>query len=101
MRLPALVLALSLAAGGSAVAQGAATNTQTSLRLANVSNAPARVIIDGATWRCAEGVCLANGGSAQPAVRACRRVVARLGQVSAFNWRGAALSDAELAACNA
>ncbi|HEY0053700.1 MAG TPA: hypothetical protein VGB49_09835 [Caulobacteraceae bacterium] len=99
MRLPFLALALTLAAGAAA-AQGP-TTTQTSLRLATPANAPARIIIDGATWRCAEGVCLANGGSSQPAARACKRVVARLGQVSAFNWRGAALSDAELAACNA
>jgi hypothetical protein len=75
----------------------------TSLTLANSANVPAaRVILDGATWSCEpSGDCTATGGRDQPAERACRRVVARMGAVSAFSWRGAALNADQLAACNA
>ena len=94
----ALVLAAILALSASpALAQG----NGTSLTLVNADNAPTRTIIDGATWRCAQGVCMASGGSNQPAVRACRRVVARLGAVSAFSWKGQDLSAEQLAECNA
>lgn len=93
----ALVLAAVLALTASpTLAQGAGT----SLTLVNADNAPARTIIDNATWRCDAGVCVATGGSNQPAVRACRRVVARLGAVSAFSWKGQDLSAEQLAECN-
>lgn len=97
MRKLALTLALSLVAAGAASAQGSATN----LTLVDGSKAPAKVIVDGALWKCASGVCMATGGKAQSADRACRRVVAKLGQVSAFTWRGETLSAEALAACNA
>jgi hypothetical protein len=74
----------------------------TSATLADAASAPSgRVIIDGATWRCEGDSCTATGGANQPASRACRRVVARLGEVTAFSWKGTALSAEELAACNA
>jgi len=97
--LASLTLALSLFAAGGAVAQPG--NSNNSLTLANASSAPAKVIIDGASWKCASGVCVASGGKSQSAERACRRVVSKLGQVSQFTWRGEALSDDALAACNA
>jgi hypothetical protein len=97
MRLFALSLALTLAAGGAAFAQGSGT----SLKLKTADNAPAKVIIDGATWKCAQGVCMASGGTnGQAASRACRRVVAKLGPVEAFTWRGQVFTADELAACN-
>jgi len=74
----------------------------TSATLANATSAPSgRLIIDGATWRCEGDSCVATGGSNQPATRACRRVVARLGEVTAFSWKGTVLSAEEVAACNA
>ena len=74
----------------------------TSATLADAASAPSgRVIVDGATWRCEGTTCTATGGANQPATRACRRVVARLGEVTAFSWKGTALSAEELAACNA
>lgn len=64
--------------------------------------AQTRTIIDGATWSCEGTACTTSGGTAsQPAARACRRVVARIGKVSAFTWRGTALSAEQLATCNA
>lgn len=63
--------------------------------------APNRVIVDGATWRCEGTSCTATGGSNQPALRACRRVVAKVGAVSAFTHKGVVLDAETLAACNA
>ena len=81
----------------------AAQTPATSLTLADAASAPSgRVIIDGASWTCDDaGACEARGGTSQPADRACRRVVARLGAVTAFSWKGQALNEQEIAACNA
>ncbi|WP_292053752.1 MULTISPECIES: CC_3452 family protein [unclassified Brevundimonas] len=70
--------------------------------LVDASTAPAnRIIIDGASWSCNGAECTASGGSAQPATRACRRVVARIGKVSAFAYKGQELTAEQIAACNA
>lgn len=95
----ALIAIAALVLAVPAAAQAPAT----SLTLVDASSAPSgRVIIDGASWSCDEaGVCEARGGANQPADRACRRVVARLGAVAAFSWKGQALNEQEIAACNA
>lgn len=94
----ALLIAAALFAAAPAFAQGSASSAV----LADASKAPAAsTIIDGASWRCEGATCTANGGANQPATRACRRVVARFGAVSAFTWKGEALSADQLAACNA
>lgn len=69
--------------------------------LADASTAPAgRVIVDGASWHCEGAECSATGGSAQPATRACKRVVARIGKVTAFAYKGQELTAEQIAACN-
>ncbi|MET4684692.1 CC_3452 family protein [Brevundimonas faecalis] len=74
----------------------------TSLTLADAAKAPAgRLIIDGAAWRCEGAACTATGGANQPASRACRRVVAKLGPVTTFSYRGETLDEQALAVCNA
>lgn len=94
----ALLIAAALFVAAPAVAQSPAT----SATLADAAKAPAgRTIIDGAAWRCEGSSCIASGGANQPASRACRRVVARFGPVSAFTWKGEALSAEQLTACNA
>ncbi|MFN5081574.1 MAG: CC_3452 family protein [Brevundimonas sp.] len=95
----ALVLVAALALAAPAVAQAPAANR---LTLADTASAPTRpVIVDGASWRCEPtGVCSSSGGANQPAARACRRAVARLGQVTEFVWKGEALSAEDLAVCN-
>jgi hypothetical protein len=99
MRSVLSLAALCLALAAPAVAQAP---NGTRLVLADVANAPARpVIIDGANWRCEGATCTASGGNNQPAPRACRRVVARLGAVTEFTWRGTALTAEQVAACNA
>ena len=97
MRTLAFVAALGLAVAAPAVAQ----SNGSSLTLQNAGSAPARVIIDGASWSCEGATCTANGGASQPATRACRRVVSRLGPVTAFTWKGETLSAEALATCNA
>ncbi|MFN3668155.1 MAG: CC_3452 family protein [Brevundimonas sp.] len=98
----ALLIAATLFAAAPAVAQTPAPAPATHAVLADAARAPAgRLIIDGATWRCEGATCTASGGASQPATRACRRVVARLGAVSAFSYKGVALSAEQIAACNA
>jgi hypothetical protein len=98
----ALITALTLCAALAAVPAVAQSPAATRAVLADAARAPARAaIIDGASWRCEGSTCTASGGNSQPAPRACRRVVARLGAVNEFSWKGVALTADELAACNA
>ena len=85
------------------LAAPAAAQSPNRLTLADPASAPSgRTIIDGASCSCDEaGQCVANGGRSQPATRACRRAVARLGPVTAFAWKGTELDAAQLAECNA
>jgi len=95
-----LIAAALFAAPVPALAQAPAAAT--SLTLADAATAPARAtIIDGARWSCEGATCTASGGSEQPATRACRRVVQKLGPVTAFTYKGVELSADELAVCNA
>ena len=93
-----LLIAAALFAAAPAFAQAPGGSSAT---LAAAASAPTRTIVDGATWSCEGSTCTASGGASQPAARACRRVVARIGKVSAFTWRGTALSAEQLATCNA
>lgn len=96
----ALLIAAALFAAAPAFAQPAQSPTR--LTLSEASRAPSgRLIVDGAQWRCEGTACTATGGTSQPASRACRRVVQRVGPVTAFSWKGVELSAAEIAACNA
>ena len=67
---------------------------------------PPRVLeatLDGRRWSCdPQGACLGRGGgTTQPLMRECRRFVARVGRVSAYARQGLALTQAEIAQCNA
>ncbi|MCV0416367.1 MAG: hypothetical protein K5831_15990 [Brevundimonas sp.] len=99
----ALILAAALLAAPAAAQSPAPTSlAPTRLTLADAADAPSRpLILDGARWSCEGAVCTASGGSEQPATRACRRVVQRLGSVTAFSWKGVSLTDEQIAACNA
>lgn len=95
----ALLIAAALFAAAPALAQSPAA---TSAVLVDAARAPAgSTIIDGAAWRCEGATCTASGGANQPATRACRRIVARLGPVSSFSYKGVALTAEQIAACNA
>lgn len=94
----ALLIAAALFAAAPALAQ----TSDTSAVLADAARAPMEAtIIDGASWRCEGATCTASGGANQPATRACRRVVARFGPVTAFSYKGVALTAEQIAACNA
>jgi len=100
MRLASLVAVAVVTLAGAASAQSSGST----LTLQNAATAPsAPVIVDGVNWRCEPtGACTGIGrGSEQPATRACRRVVAEIGAVSSFTWRGRSLNADQLAACNA
>ena len=98
----ALLIAAALFAATPAFAQAPNTAPATSAVLADAARAPAsRTIIDGASWACEGASCTASGGTNQPATRACRRVVIRFGAVSAFSYKGVALTAEQIAACNA
>ncbi|WP_298745445.1 hypothetical protein [uncultured Brevundimonas sp.] len=93
-----LFIAATLLAAAPALAGAPASNAV----LADASRAPAgRTIIDGAAWSCEGATCTATGGANQPAARACRRVAARFGPVTAFTYKGVELSADQLATCNA
>lgn len=94
MRALAITLAVSLLAGAAAASGG------NSLTLVSGSAPTSKIIIDSASWSCEGGECVSTGGKAQPALRACKRVAARLGAVSAFTYQGKSLGEAELAECN-
>jgi len=97
----AALFAAAPALAAPAVAQAPAV-AATRAVLVDAATAPSgRAIIDGASWTCTGSTCVASGGASQPAPRACRRVVARLGAVSEFSWKGAALTAEQVAACNA
>lgn len=57
-------------------------------------------IIDGALWQCVDIICHAAWVDDLPPVRSCQRVVLETGAVTAFSYRGKALSPAQLAQCN-
>jgi hypothetical protein len=95
MRALAISLAVSLLAGAAAASGG------NSLTLASGSAPTSKIIVDSASWSCDGAACVSSGGKAQPALRACKRVVARLGAVSAFTYQGKSLGETELAECNA
>ncbi len=65
-----------------------------------VPAAQSSYIIDGAEWVCLGTACHAAVVADMPAVRSCQRIVAVLGAIDSFTWRGRVLTADELAACN-
>ena len=100
MRAILLAAAVLLAPATATEALPGATSSFTVQNVAFTPQAP--ILIDGVNWRCnANNVCEGTGGQSQPASRACRRVVARVGvALASFTYKGTTLSDDELAACN-
>ncbi len=70
-----------------------------SLTLAAPADKP-DYIIDGAHWICDATACQSGLVDGMPAMRSCKHVVADIGAVTAFTWRGKTLSAAELSICN-
>jgi hypothetical protein len=101
LRTPALllsVLALGLSFAPAAVsAQGSSARFVAQL----VSPATeARVVAGGVIWRCEESQCSAALNGTRP-LRMCRELGRELGPVVRFEADGAALSEDDLARCNA
>lgn len=73
-----------------------------SLGLQTAVAAPVNVVIDGVQWRCSGQSCIAVGEPrSQSALRACQRVAARLGPITAFTYGGQTLATDRLPTCNA
>jgi hypothetical protein len=92
----ALVAASSLSTAALAApmaAEGAIIKLQGPAKVASL-------IQDGAAWRCTGDTCAAPQVKSLPIGRACRKIVAELGPVAAFTYRGAELDPAGLADCN-
>lgn len=79
--------------------QAGAGDEGASLTLAKAP-AQADYVIDGAHWVCTGTACQSGLVDGMPALRSCKHVVAEMGAVTAFYWRGKTLSDAELSICN-
>ncbi|CAN5298926.1 hypothetical protein BH09PSE1_BH09PSE1_03640 [soil metagenome] len=99
-----LLMSLMAALAVAQPASGAPTPTPTpSATATQVQPRELRLTFDGRTWSCdTTGLCGASGpGTSQPILRECRRLVARVGAVSAFSRDDVALDAAQLALCNA
>lgn len=79
--------------------QVSASDEGASLTLATPA-AKADYIIDGAHWTCDGTACQSGLVDGMPAMRSCKHVVAEIGAVTAFYWRGKTLSAAEMSICN-
>jgi len=88
----ALVAASALATGAFA-AEGAVLKLKAPAKVASL-------IQDGAAWRCNGDACTAAQVKSLPIGRACRKIAAELGAVTAFTYRGSALDEAGIADCN-
>lgn len=60
----------------------------------------ASFIHDGSAWRCTGDVCTTTKARSLPAARACRKLAAQVGELTAFKYRGEAIEGDELTACN-
>ncbi|MBI1683675.1 CC_3452 family protein [Caulobacter hibisci] len=87
-------------AAASLVGAAQAATSEGAMLVLKAPPAKAEVIQDGAMWRCTGTVCKAPAVKAMPAGRSCRKIVAELGAVSAFTWRGEALDAAGIDDCN-
>ncbi|MFY8142790.1 MAG: CC_3452 family protein [Caulobacter sp.] len=57
-------------------------------------------IHDGSAWRCVGDTCTTAKARSLPAARACRKLAAQVGELTAFTYRGAAIEGEALAECN-
>lgn len=57
-------------------------------------------IHDGSAWRCEGDTCTTAKARSLPAARACRKLAAQVGELTAFTYRGAAIEGDALADCN-
>ena len=89
----AALIAASAMSSAALAAEGAVIKLQAQAKVPTL-------IQDGAAWRCTGDVCAAPQVKSLPIGRACRKVVAELGAVVSFNYRGAELDAAGITDCN-
>ena len=99
----AVLLAAALLLAPATATQALPGTPSSSFTVQNVAFTPSSpVLVDGVNWRCnTENLCVGTGGQSQPASRACRRVVARVGvALASFTYKGSTLTSEQLATCN-
>ncbi len=99
MRVFAFGAVAALALAGSAMA--AEQTTQGGWLTLKEKTTRDTLIFDGAVWRCKVDVCRSAKVKAVPADRTCRQLVGKLGELTAFSYRGEDFTPEALAACNA
>lgn len=97
MRVFALAAVAAMALAGSASAADTAQNGWLTLKDKTSKD---HLIFDGAVWKCKVDVCRAAKVKAVPADRACRQLAGKLGELTAFTYRGETFTPEALAACN-
>lgn len=101
LRTPALLLSVLVL--GLSFAPAAVSAQGSSARFVAQLASPAteaRVVAGGVIWRCEESQCSAALNGTRP-LRMCRELGRELGPVLRFEADGAALSEDDLARCNA
>ncbi len=97
MRVFAFAALAAMAVAGSASAAGQPQNGWLTLKTKTSRD---HIVFDGAVWQCKVNVCRSAKVKALPAARACRRLAAELGEITAFGYRGEEFSAEALADCN-
>ena len=98
MRTLVLGAALTACLAGSAIAGASAPAAWLTLKTKTSAN---NVVLDGAVWSCKVNVCRATKVKAATGDQACRQLAAKLGELTAFSYRGQDFAPAAVAACNA
>lgn len=97
MRTLVLGAALTACLAGSAMA-GAPPQAWLTLKTKTSAN---NVVLDGAVWTCKVNVCRATRVKAETGDQACRQLAAKLGELTAFSYRGQDFAPEAVQACNA
>ena len=58
------------------------------------------VLVGGMVWNCRSNACTATQLKGEAALDTCKALAAKVGPVARFSFKGAELSEADLASCN-
>jgi hypothetical protein len=96
------IVCLAWSCGVMAIAAAAEPPVQAEASLVRAMPAATNTEIDGVNWYCKGDKCVGMAKRPPPDtnVRACRKVAAALGQLTAFSSRGRELSKEDLQNCN-
>lgn len=96
--------ALTLLGGATSPAAARPRDFSADAVLKTAASGPTQIVLDGRTWRCEGLLCkgFASGAPAsQPALQECRRVMRKVGPLTAYRSGSRTLDAAALESCNA